>query len=546
MRKQTPLLILLLSSFSLTLGACRFEIPSFPTSSSSDITSISTSSSSSSSTSSSSSSEVHPSRITISSQEKTVYINDTFDLDIQIVPSTTTNKKINWTVSDNAIMSYASKNENNTSITVTALAKGNGTITATSEDRNLTATCDVTIKEKGAQAAWTILLYMCGSDLESESYLATGDLEEIKSVVGQPDDVNFVIEAGGASKWSSTFSSVINKSYLNRFHLSNRTFVKDAQIARASMGESSTLQSFIEWGLNTYPADKVGLILWNHGGGMRGVCYDENYSSNSLLNTEVVKAVSNAKKNLNIENKFEFIGYDACLMGVQDVAEFNSPYFNYMVSSQESENGYGWDYDTWVDDLFANKPTTTILQAIADGFIADNGGVNATGGNYDDGYGNIEYYPADQTMSVYDLSQMAAYLDAFETMAAQLKNKITSSNSSTFNKQIIGKTKYFGSSDYDYFCTFDVYHFLTLLSANTTFNPGSTYINNVKTAFNKLVIYNITQKEAASDAHGLCLYYVAGTGYNQSTYSSSTYTNFTNWAYLSKTYGRAITSSYSY
>ena len=112
--------------------------------------------------------------------------------------------------------------------------------------------------------------------------------------------------------------------------------------------------------------------------------------------------------------------------------------------------------------------------------------------------------------------------------------------------KFIGKTKYFGSSDYDYFCTFDVYHFLTLLSANTTFNPGSTYINNVKTAFNKLVIYNIAQKEAASDAHGLCLYYVAGTGYNQSTYSSSTYTNFTNWAYLSKTYGGAITSSYSY
>jgi PBP1b-binding outer membrane lipoprotein LpoB len=57
----------------------------------------------------------------------------------------------------------------------------------------------------------TILLYMCGSNLESEyannsTYgnigLATMDIMEILSVENQPDDINIVVETGGASKWT--------------------------------------------------------------------------------------------------------------------------------------------------------------------------------------------------------------------------------------------------------------------------------------------------------------------------------------------------------
>ena len=44
----------------------------------------------------------------------------------------------------------------------------------------------------------------------------------------------------------------------------------------SSMGEAETLADFLEWGVQTYPADKMGLILWNHGSGsINGVCFDE-------------------------------------------------------------------------------------------------------------------------------------------------------------------------------------------------------------------------------------------------------------------------------
>ena len=47
---------------------------------------------------------------------------------------------------------------------------------------------------------WTIFIYLCGSDLESESMAATYNLEEIKQAY-LGDNINVIIETGGASQW---------------------------------------------------------------------------------------------------------------------------------------------------------------------------------------------------------------------------------------------------------------------------------------------------------------------------------------------------------
>lgn len=482
--------------------------------------------------------------ISLNETSKTVDEGDTFSLEATLQPSNATNRSVSWSSSNETVAKVSGAG------TVTTYSSGTAVITAKSLDNtSKTATCYLTVNKKaGSKGAWTILLYMCGSDLESDSYQggqATADLKEIKSVTNQPSDVNIVVEAGGSKSWKTGAGITLSSSKLNRFHLRNKAYVMDEQIANDSMGKSSTLQSFLEWGIENYPADKYGLILWNHGGGLRGVCYDENYSDDSLLNKEVITAVKNSFTNKHID-KFEFIGYDACLMQTMEVAEFNSKYFNYQVGSEESESGTGWDYDTWVDDLYAKKDTKTILKAIVDGFIKDNGGADATGGWYQSSYGyGSEYYPADQTLSYLDLTKMAAFKDAWESMAGVLKGKITSSNKSSFNSNIIGKTKYFAGSDYDSFCLFDAGHFLEVLEANSTFNPGSSYISSIKSAMNDLICYNLVQKEAAHDAHGLSFYYTAGTGYSQSNYNSSTYSNFTNWIAVAKN-GGYINSSYQY
>ena len=381
--------------------------------------------------------------------------------------------------------------------------------------------------------SYTVMIYMCGSDLESgyngystnpnNAGLATSDLQEILKVTGQPDNVNIIIETGGAKAWKSTYG--IKSDKLGRWHVKNNQLVNDSQLTYASMGLTSTFQSFLEWGLTEYPADKTGVIMWNHGGGMYGVCYDEKKDDDSLLNNEIANAVKGALKNCGKEGqKLEWIGYDACLMQVQDIAEMNSQYFNYMIASEESEAGYGWDYDNWVDDLYAKKGTTEILTAIVDSFIADNGGANKSG---------------DQTLSFLKLSKMKAYKKAWEEMAAELQSKLTSSNKSTFNKAIKSYVKHYADSDYTYFCVFDAWDFVDKLENNSNFSSfkiDGKYTTAVKNAHSELVVYNLAQK-GAGVSKGLCMYWCNNSQYSSMAVYTDAHTNFSSWQKINQTFG---------
>jgi hypothetical protein len=440
---------------------------------------------------------------------------------------------VNWSSSASGIASV------NSSGSVTGVAAGSATITATSTaDSTKSGSLDVTVTAT-AQDAWTIMIYMCGADLESNgqtsassaSGYATGDLKEIYNTrASLPSNVNVIVEAGGAKSWKTTYSSVISTSYLNRFHLTTSGYTKDEQITKANMGLASTFQSFLEWGLTSYPADRTMVVFWDHGGAMHGCCYDENYNDDALLNSEVHSALSGAFTSTGRTSKLECIGYDACLMQVQDVAEFNSEYFNYMVASEESEAGAGWDYDGgWLTSIYSNPTTVTtssVLTSVVNTFITDNGGTSST---------------SDQTLSWLNLNQMATYKTAWENMAAYLNsNVLTSSNKSAFQTLVKGCKRYAVDSDnsQDYFATIDAKDFLTKLLASSTFNTGSvsTYVQAVQSAFSNLVGYSSCQK-GAGNSYGLCMFFSLSSDASKGTYYAADQTNFTNWRTTNNSFG---------
>ena len=460
--------------------------------------------------------------VTLNATSGSIYVGKTMELQAIVSPFNATNKTVSWSSNSTNIATV------NNGV-VTGVSVGTTKINATTADGGYVATCNVTV-EATPQSAWTIMIYMCGADLESDSQyrLATGDLQEIQNVTGQPDNVNVIVQAGGANSWSSKYSSVINASKLNRFHIENGTYVKDVQLPRANMGLSSTFQSFMEWGLEEYPAERTMVIFWNHGGAMRGNCYDEQFSDDSLLNSEVNSALSAAFTSTGRTQKLEAVGYDVCLAQVQDIAEFNSNYFNYMIASQESEAGYGWDYDGgWLDLIYKNPTTvqtSTVLTSIVDTFIDDNGGVN--------------YSKNDQTLSWLDLSKMAAYKTAWENMANYLNtNILTSSNKAAFQTLIAG-CKHFADDDYTYFGTFDAKDFLTKLSANSTFNKLSlsSYISAAQSALSDLIGYSSCGK-AAGNANGLCMFFSISSNCYKSTYYKASETNFINWRQINNSFG---------
>lgn len=423
---------------------------------------------------------------------------------------------------------------------------------------NLTA--DITVNTVAQSLdKWTIMIYMSGTNLESDNGFASKDIVEILGVDGQPDDVNIIIETGGASSWKSSYSSTIGVSIpndkLGRYHVENNHLVEDAKLNYSYMGLTSTFQNFLEWGLSEYPAEKTGVILWNHGGAMSGVCFDYKEESNhdGLLASEVVSAVDSTFNKLGRTEKLEFIGYDACLMQVQDIAELNSPYFNYMLASEESEAGEGWDYDTWVDNLYAGDETPDILKAACDGFISA----------YDEAYPS---YDNDQTLSYLDLSYMSEYKNKFEEFATALRG-LSGFNISTFRNTVVkDKVKNFSdtwcdSSDYSEYVeyynypeswftytqgyyllhgyyldgTFDVYDLLT--KTYNYYNNSSlrSKITELKTILDNLIGYSAKGDEAG-ESHGLCCVLAMGDSSEDGYFVHESYlsseTHFTNWRSL--------------
>ena len=158
---------------------------------------------------------------------------------------------------------------------------------------------------------------------------------------------------------------------VNRFTISYDTFNDLQTLAWQNMGDSQTLCDFIDWAAGAYPADRYILVLWDHGGGYNGVCFDETADYDSLTIHEVNDALY-AYQQRHPSFRLDIIGFDACLMATYEMAAHMASYADYMVASEELEPGIGWNYQGWIGDLAANPEMSSadIAVSIADQFMA--------------------------------------------------------------------------------------------------------------------------------------------------------------------------------
>ncbi|MBR5944136.1 MAG: peptidase C11 [Lachnospiraceae bacterium] len=209
----------------------------------------------------------------------------------------------------------------------------------------------------------TIMLYMCGTDLESRGAMASKDLQEMLAA-NISDKINLIVYTGGCKKWqNNVVSSSTNQIY--QIKGQSMTLLKD-NLGQASMVDPDTLSGFINWTASNYPADRYDLILWDHGGGSTsGYGYDEKYASKGAMS---LSGINKALKAGGVD--FDFVGFDACLMATVETALVVSNYSDYMIASEETEPGIGWYYTDWLKKLDANTsmPTTEIGKNIVDSF----------------------------------------------------------------------------------------------------------------------------------------------------------------------------------
>lgn len=246
--------------------------------------------------------------------------------------------------------------------------------------------------------SFTMLVYLCGTDLESKrgSFDATRTMMKILLGAYDEENVNVMLLAGGTNSWKNTYfnnllgvnpgeanksaifsvnkegvkaavdeiiqsiDSVNTVAELNDFinNLDNwnttyylidkiinkNTLTMHGEVGTAKMGEVSTLVSLLEEAkTGEFKADSYGLSLWNHGGGaLKGVCFPDDDKTNPLEIYEIrdaLKAADYGSTESDSANKLGLLAFDACLMGGAEIAAYLSDYFDIMYGSEEVTYG---------------------------------------------------------------------------------------------------------------------------------------------------------------------------------------------------------------
>ncbi|MGX8704385.1 MAG: clostripain-related cysteine peptidase, partial [bacterium] len=208
----------------------------------------------------------------------------------------------------------------------------------------------------------TLFIYMCGSNLESRQGLASKNIDELLSA-NVSSDLNIVLQTGGAKTWRH---HGINAKQSQRYEIKDKKLTLLEELDQKNMGSAETLTDFLKWGQEKYPTSHNMLILWDHGGGsVKGVCFDENYNMDSLSLTELRTAFKDA----NLRQKFDILGFDACLMASLETAAITQDYAEYMIASEEIVPGGGWDYKTVAEACESGKNEIEIGRKICDSFM---------------------------------------------------------------------------------------------------------------------------------------------------------------------------------
>lgn len=220
-----------------------------------------------------------------------------------------------------------------------------------------------------SDSTFTLMLVMNGSDLESVDGSATDDLIELMDSGFDADRLQVLLLTCGTSEWQN---DVIDSEVPIIWRVYDDGLEELFRYPQPlSVGDPALLSSFVAYSFENYPADRTGLIFWNHGGGpILGYGSDEWFDGDSLLLPDIALALSETPA---AETPFEFIGFDACLMGSLETALTLQDYAHYLVASEELEPGTGWDYTVFKalsDD--PALPVATFGKLLVDAFIDTN------------------------------------------------------------------------------------------------------------------------------------------------------------------------------
>ena len=348
----------------------------------------------------------------------------------------------------------------------------------------------------GNGQAWTVLVYMVAdNDLEPFGLL---DLKEM-AAVGSNSGLNIIVQVDRSTDYSSDpVLNIPNWTNTKRFKVNQGSLTELSK--GVDCGDPKVLTDFIKWGLMTYPGDKTALVLWDHGGGsLLGFGVDEASQGDIMSVPSIQKGISDGLTQAG-KTKFDLIGFDACLMATFEVAEALKNLGSYLVVSEESEPGHGWDYRSLAGVNGATTAAALGLK-IADGFKSQ--AQEATW--HDD---------AKITLSVVDLSKLGPLETALTTLSTTYPSGTTLAPVVTSLGQGLNNALKFGDNP-------DPTRAYNLVDLSDVFMKatGVQGAAAIQAAVAQAVTYQVTGSATAS-AHGLAIYFPPASTYYNTKYTA--------------------------
>ena len=261
-------------------------------------------------------------------------------------------------------------------------------------------------------------------------------------------------------------------------------------LGEQNMGDKATLFAFVNLTMQTYPAQHYALVLWNHGGSSitgPGACWDYTSSDDCLTLPEIKEALANVYGVSG--KKIDVLAFDACLMGMIEVAYQMRNYVNFMVGSEETEPNDGYPYDMILEEL-ATSPSMSPAQfaaTIVTKYVI----------SYTDSLPNPDDAPH-VTSAVFNLTRISETATAVSQLAEILIGDFN--NSKNAIKEAWQQAETF-SGDF-----VDLYNFTQLLNSKVSNTTIIVKGESVLNAINNLIISE-GHGTIHSNAYGVSIYY---------------------------------------
>ena len=352
---------------------------------------------------------------------------------------------------------------------------------------------------------WGFYVYMAGDNTLYEE--VTDDLNEMK-MVGSNSDLEIVALTDQLLGNDSHAYHVV-KHGVEETSLSEINATWENEI---DMGDGETLKDFMVWATTEYPAKRKILVIWDHGSGWKKVAEDQG---SHLTVPEIRQSIEDYRQ-ITGDPPLTLIGFDACLMGMFEIAYELKDQAEMIHGSEAYEPLEGWTYNHLLYKLDQQTTNSELAYHIVNDYI--------------ESYRNGSVYTSySVTAAVVDTSKLEDVGEKLEDFSGQINSVLP-----VYRDQVSyardQTQRYDQNPDYR-----DLYDLTINVQNRIPVSDMIEYSKELQDSINDAVIaedhWQKPGKLPVERAHGLTIYFPtdgAETGYDDLLISNSKWFEFIN------------------